>query len=55
MDYIWSYIKNSKVTSIPEFLNIAPALPWGKDTAMAIIEKNDDRMFLCTLEYLGFS
>lgn len=27
--------KDNKVTSIPEFLNIAPALPWGKDTAMA--------------------
>lgn len=31
--------KDNKVTSIPEFLNIAPALPWGKDTAMASIGK----------------
>lgn len=48
--------KDNKVTSIPEFLNIAPALPWGKDTAMASNgKKNDDNMFLCASECLGFS
>lgn len=31
--------KNNKVTSVHESLNITPALTWGKDTAMAGVQK----------------